>query len=319
MILQYSNWRKLNESEDGKFQHYLTFNFNTNKDSNVNLRILPVSATDASLAAISYFKEAYPSAKITTHGPAGIKFPNENYENLEGEKEDLFLNFEKLVDSSSRWSTSGDPVYLRAMNDLVYPDLVKTKLLKPFTKQIINKSDVDYEIALTDEFANLDESQIKDKLIEGAKKQIETALGVKVDRQDIAESIEALMIQNSLGDAFKDAEEELRLIRTVLAKPALKKITEFIQTIDIKKESIDLTAFGKQIEQRTNKFLIDYSKLSEAEIKELEKPLIDYLFYLNKTLRKRGGRLQEIGIDNIKKILRHLSQYPEVSEIIYSS
>jgi hypothetical protein len=315
MILQYSNWRKLNESEDGKFQHYLTFNFNTKESE----KILPTSTSDAALAAIPYFKEAYPGAELITHGSIGIKLPNENYENLEGEKEDLFLNFENLVNSTSRWSTTGDSTYLRGLSDLVYPNLIKSKLLKPFTKQIINKSDVDYEIALTDEFANFDESQIKDKLIEEAKKQIETALGVKVDRQDIAESIEALMIQNSLGDAFKDAEEELRLMRTVLAKPALKKITELIQSIDIKKESIDLTAFEKQIEQRTNKFLIDYSKLSEAEIKELEKPLIDYLFYLNKTLRKRGGSLQEIGIDNIKKILRHLSQYPEVSEIIYSS
>lgn len=314
MILQYEKWKKLNEETTSDTQAYLNFNFGKGKPK----RILPGTAVDASLAAIPFFKKAYPGAELLTHGVAGISFPNTSYENVDGEKENLVLKFDDLIKLGG-YSMTGDPTYSSAHRELVFPEFIKKDILKSITKQVINKSDEEYEILVADSYAHLEEPQIREKMIALAKEHIEKKLDVNLSGTDLADSIEALMVQNSLGDIFKDSAEELRLMRIPLAQYALNKITELINNLQFKKDLVNLQEFTKQIEKRSSKFLIDYSKLKEAEIKAMIPALQEYLYYLNKTLRKRGGSMQELGITNIKAILRHISQYPEVAELIYAS
>lgn len=315
MILQYEKWKKINEETASDTQAYLNFNFGKGKTE----KILPGTAVDASLAAIPFFKRAYPGAELLTHGFAGISFPNTSYENVDGEKEDLVLKFDDLIKSSSSYSMTGDSTYSSAHRELVFPEFIKKDILKSITKQVINKSDEDYEILVADSYAHLEEPQIREKMIALAKEHIDKKLDVNLSGTDLADSIEVIMVQNSLGDIFKDSAEELRLMRISLAQYALNKITELINSLQFKKELVNLQEFTKQIEKRSSKFLIDYSKLKEAEIKAMISALQEYLYYLNKTLRKRGGTMQELGITNIKAILRHISQYPEVAELIYAS
>lgn len=301
MLLKYSRWRKINENFS-EIQYYFLFDLDREKP----IRYEEVDPSELVEKISALIKEKAPSIRFEKMIFGGITILNDTYENIEGEKEELDLDFTRdRVDFS------------RKEAQLNYSDLI-TRIILEMTQSTINKKPSKYEIIPKTEFENLTADEIKKTFVQRTKEIIEAETGYSLDLADLAEEIDALLIQKSIGSLFFSENETQKLIKRLVHYLNFQEIAKAIQNTPIQVEKINISQYSEELSEKTKKFMIDYSKLSDSEINEMREPIMEYLYFLGKTLRGRGGVLLQLGLTNAKAILDHLGKFPGLMEKLHS-
>jgi len=280
MLLNYTNWNRLYESE-GTTEVYL--NFFLKPEPTITIDTVN---NDISQAVRKYF----PTASIR---PSGfLVIPNDKFEDFEGNKEELVLELPgKSVIKSNGYTT-----------------LLKGYLEDESGKKVYHPTGR-LEIMAPEFLAKYSESEIAEAISRDiyAKKVTPILEGIE-------SGIENLMISKTLGDTFY-SDKNAKAFMDSLAEALLT--IHYLRAVDstrIERDEINLDTFKGTLLKRLDEFTIDYSKISGDDLTILADKVTKFLQYTAKILRTRGDEAKRIGEEIRNLLLEHIEKYPNLME-----
>jgi hypothetical protein len=280
MLLNYTNWNRLYESE-GTTEVYLNFFLKPEPK---------LTSEDIKNDVFQAVSKYFPNAQLKNRN--FIEIPNDKFEDFEGNMNSLMLD----IPMTSINTSTG------------YATLLRQYLEKITGKKVVATTGR-FEIMSPNQLAKYPESEITQAI----SKDI-YAEQVKPVLDGLESTIENLMMSKALGETFY-SEKDAKAVMTNLVE-ALANI-HYLRVIDatrVDRDEINLDTFEETLQKRLDEFLIDYSELSGDDLTIMADKVTKFLQYTAKILRTRGDKVKRIGEEVRNQLLEHIDKYPNLME-----
>lgn len=290
MILSYSNWKILIESSDANLKLHAQGTLSEKPTASRMNR----ERSDKLIEAItSQITSLFPDATVESNI---ITIPQNKFEDIDGQTNALQINL---------------PSWLGIIDDLNYPTII-WNWFNENSKENFSKAKNKVNCLLKEEFLNYS----KDELINKIETDLLEKHGISSD--GIIDEIEHIMLSQSLGEIGGNVETLVQeLIEKMGSSFNIKNSIELLKSTNLNLDLIDVNKLDSQINERLNKIIIDYSKLSPEELKLVLEEIAKTLKFLN-TLFVLGKDISKIALKQSDKLLDHLDEYPKVLEMLQS-
>ena len=285
MILSYNNWKRLVESTDtdsNQIDSY--FEWKGIQDS--------IRANDEYRSLIDLILSKFPGA---TEAALNITIPNP-----EDPENPLYLRL-PTTSPSSRQPLQPNRLITDALKELGV-----------YSKQ--GRNDVFNWVLMKPEYADLSEEEFRELIINQILKKHDTS-----SLSNIKEEIDNLFLLISLNMEGVGAADLHEFSKNLVDSAIVNSSIEKIKSIPIKKILVNRATLSKDLADKAQSLLIDYSKLSEDESRTTINDIINYFKYISQTTGGKDETLAAAGNKSATIVLRHLDQYPEFKKRLVQS